>query len=168
VCINSSTEAKLTSHQLDELAMAFELEVFTNLFIEQRDKAPEPLSRRPSKSPISKSCRFFIDFLIRGLDQSRKFKPHYVRLTRQLILIAKVAYTKLLQDFDVLDPCHKCSDDKAMNLNDRIEIMAMIEFMMKGLSPLDKSPDPCAETAFTNFFEMNQGAIEIRVNTFAS
>jgi hypothetical protein len=93
-------------------------------------------------------------------------RSHYIRLTRQLILVAKVAYTKLLQDFDILDSCKECDSDKELNHHDRVEVMAIIEFMIKGLSPVDKGAK--AEAVFEKFFKVNQGAIEIRVSTFAN
>lgn len=83
--------------------------------------------------------------------------------------MAKVTYTKLLQDFDVIEPCDRCVFDKRLNLNDRMEVMALIQWLLKGMGPLNKAgaDSVSAEDSFTNFFNINNAAIEARVQNYA-
>lgn len=105
------------------MTSGFELCLFSHLYQEYRKALPPAESRNAAHNEISHSTRFLIDLILRGIGKSRTHgRHHYVRLTRQLILVAKTTYSKLLQDFDALDECAACTQDKQINLNDRTEV----------------------------------------------
>lgn len=77
--------------------------------------------------------------------------------------MGKVTYSKLLQDSDTLESggCgeEECSLDKEFNLRDRRELLALVEWLLKGLEPLQEP----AEDSFTKFWASNAAAIEERL-----
>jgi hypothetical protein len=151
--------------RLEELDLAFEMHLFSSQLAQYRAKQ-DPESRGPDKSPITRSVQFLSNMILKGLDVARgPARQHLIHLTRHLIIIAKVTYTKLLQDFDFLDSCSKCVADKELNYNDRIEVMSLIEFMIKGLGPLDEGDQDVTES-YDKFFSHNLSAIQARVSVF--
>ncbi|XP_035707413.1 uncharacterized protein LOC118435451 [Folsomia candida] len=159
---------KLSPTQLEDVSIAFEMHLFSQMVNDARSSSV--VSRAPAGKRVSRSVRFLEDLIIKGVQEARSLtRRHFIHLTRQLILVAKVTYTKLLQDFDVIEPCDRCVFDKRLNLNDRMEVMALIQWLLKGMGPLNKAgaDSVSAEDSFTNFFNINNAAIEARVQNYA-
>jgi len=105
-----------------------------------------------------------------GIQKAHENVPaHAIRMVRNTLNVVKTVYAKLLQDFDVLEGCAECESDKFININDRNEVMAAMEFIIKGLSPWAKAGATGSVTeSFEKFFADNKGVIETRVSTFSA
>ena len=139
--------------------------VMTRTYVDEvKERRRKPKS--PDSTPISRSISFLTELAMNYITESSLNSPlHFIRLTRNLVGTLKIGFTKLTQDRAELESCVKCTADKAINYNDRVQLMSIIQFIFHGLEPVEQGKldvDP----AFNTFFTENKAAIESRVNSY--
>jgi hypothetical protein len=70
--------------------------------------------------------------------------------------------TKLLQDLEMLlelCPEKKCEFEMDLNYQDRLGIHSFMEFLIRGLTPLEKRQNANVETVFMQFKKDNREAL---------
>jgi len=105
--------------------------------------------------------KFAVNFGLNMLQTIReKTRLHVVFLTRTLVLNLNSILEKLCMDAVVLTKCgEQCADDLAGNLNDRKYVMALIQFIKRGLGPFEKEGGSAVKK-FNEFCEDNKNLIE--------
>jgi len=159
------TKAKLNSKEAQKLSSAFEMTVMTKAYVgEMKERKKNPKS--PDSSPISPSTNFLTNLALNYITESSvSSQLHFIRLSRNLIGTLKIGFTKLTQDRTALELCEKCTEDKTINYNDRIQVLSIIQFIIHGLDPVEHGKLDI-DLAFNNFYTQNKAAIETRVNSY--
>jgi hypothetical protein len=157
-------QAKLTQKETEKLSSSFEMCVFTHTYSLESRK-----SSSSSSGPIqylgkyiSRSTKFLVDMILEGIHFSReKNRKHFVRLSRNMISTLVTAMTKLKQDEEALEKCEGCGIDKEVNLNDRIGLMGVTQFILHGISSLE--PSGSVPSAYEGFYKAHSELIVKKV-----
>jgi len=153
-------QRKLTKKESEEMSAAFEMSLFTETYAE-RAKAPAAAITSASQGDaVSKSSSFLVDMGLKALEASRKkHNTHFVRLSRNLVTSLTTAFVKLKQDLENLVECQACQLDVKINYNDRKQLVALLEFIMRGsVESNDFRKD------FDLFLKNNAAAISAKVD----
>jgi len=133
----------------------------------EKYKTEKPTS--PDGHHISKSVRGAIDMILSGLKKIRsktELRRHMIACTRHAISGARFIFLKLAQDTENMADCQDCVEDKEMNFNDRLVVMALVQYLKIGLLAVDIH-DKDINESFNTFFTKNRENLVSKVNTFS-
>jgi len=124
-------------------------------------------TRPPFNASLSRRVQVLGKTAFHGIELARgDLKRHEVKLLRTLATTLKTAFMKLVQDHEGMTSCSSCELDLEVNRADQDYLMALIQFIISGLGPLDKPSPKDIEEAFSAFNATNAPAIETRVEAY--
>ena len=139
---------------------ALEMSIFSKAF---KNEVYSEKSVSQSNSKLSRRVRLFGSMVLRGIELIRSTLQHHeIKLLRSLATTVKTAFMKLLQDEEAIRDCQECEFDKEVNRADQLHLMSLMQFIIHGLSPLDKRSETVGE-AFKLFDNLNEHVISERV-----
>jgi hypothetical protein len=162
-------EPKITLKEEIQMRAAFDLDVFTNLYVENIKNVG---STRPGneRRQVTPSVGFIVEFGVRALARSLELNTaHSTLLRRHLMLNLYGVYSKLEQDARNLEAeCTQdaCKSDKEANLNDRIYALSMIEYLKKFRFEADPIRPAELMTNHDDFYKKNIDKIEKLVQIY--
>ncbi|OXA44330.1 uncharacterized protein LOC118438204 [Folsomia candida] len=167
------TKPILPLKDLVTLTSAAELVAFTTVHKSALPPSWTPTAFLPGigKKPISPSVSFLTQVCLKYLALVRqKARPHMIHLTRHILHSTNSALKKVAEDGQNLEKCADagCDKDKEVNQNDKTALMGIVQFIKRGLGPVDKGMATDGElvTLFEKFFIENEEAIGKFVNAF--
>lgn len=156
------------------MVTAFEFSVFTEIYVSTINEPRKDNSTiyatsftTPSGKLCSESISFFTTICLNYLTIVQDKAPlHLIYLTRSMLQNTQAIYFKLVQDsINLAQSCKDCNKDIELNFNDRLQLMALNQFIRKGLSPVEKGKVD-VDDAFNEFYKDNESIIEKYVKLY--
>ncbi|CAG7719373.1 unnamed protein product, partial [Allacma fusca] len=157
---------KLTLFENYEFSRAFELAAFSQEYVAEL-KNPTKSVVTPDGEQISRATYLLGKIAFHVISESRlRARHHIVKLTRNLIKSLKTAFTKSIHDLnEINNRCgKKCKLDLEVNEHDRLYLLTLIEFVIRGVGTKTSQED--AEELFKAFYGKNKDLIKGRLNDY--
>jgi hypothetical protein len=125
----------------------------------------------------SASAHYLIEFGFVFIKQARALLDnHFLKLCRNLVLTFKGVMTKLLQDREIAtskcgkqdDTHEQCSQVLMMNYNDRLAIHSFLQFMIRGLTPIERDKTILIDNVYNDFVQRNFKVLKQTLEFYSS
>ena len=127
-------------------------------------------NRGPTGSLISWSVRTFTLIMFRGLDLLDGISHHAVKVLTYLANVAREKFLELVHTkLQLEEMCKekKCESLMEINLNNRIQVMGVLQFIIFGADKAIQEKKRLIEASFNMFFKLNSRYIRDRVDKFS-
>ncbi len=127
-------------------------------------------NRGPSGRVISWSVRTLTNVIIRGMDLLDGLAPHAVKIIRYLANAAREKFLEAVNNklkLEELCVDKDCAKEMDVNYNDRIQLIALMNFAVYGVDRAIQQKSRLIEASFNNFYKINIRYIKDRVEKFS-
>ncbi|CAG7722477.1 unnamed protein product [Allacma fusca] len=157
----------LTPQEFDMLISALLFLKYSAVYREEAMSKP-PYRLSILGGNMSSKVSFLTKLIIKVVDISNQYLQHHViKTSRALARMLKDKFYALLLEKMLIQ--HKKESRRAHlykeNYRDRIQIMALKEFLIYGLSPIFRSATS-TDTAFNSFYQLNENRIRYLVHSY--
>jgi len=137
--------------------------------------APESMGLDAHKSPtglqISWSVRTLSNVIFRGLGTLHHLPQHAVKITKYFAHVARERFLETLYLKIMLEkscPEGQCQSTREVNFNDRVQLIALMEFAVFGINQAVQDKTLSLEASFNKFYKENILFIMDRTESFST
>ena len=120
----------------------------------------------PGNSSNSRRGQTLENAILTGIEMARTIlRHHQIKLLRSLVTTAKMAFVKLIQDYQALEDCDECTVDKTVGRADEKKLMGLIQYIVHGLTAESQQQETIKQD-FEDFAKENDEALSERVEAY--